>query len=56
MSFMTTKFDEILLSGFRGVALTKKPKNTNKTALADRETNGLVKNFIVALDVLEEPN
>ena len=53
MSFITTKFDEILLSGFRGVALTK---NTHQKALTDRETNGLVKNFIVALDVIEEPN
>ena len=44
MSFITTKFHEILLSGFRGVALTR------KTGLTDWLTNwltdGQVKNII----------
>ena len=35
MSFITTKVHEILLSGFRGVALTKKPRTDG---LADKLT------------------
>ena len=40
MSFITTKFHQILLSGFEGVALTR------KTGLTDSLTNGGVKNII----------
>ena len=40
MSFITTKFQEILLSGFRGVVLTR------KTGLTDWLTDGRVKNII----------
>ena len=40
MSFISTKFHEILLSGFRGVALTR------KTGLMDWLTDGRVKNII----------
>ena len=40
-SFITTKFHGILLSGFRGVALTR------KTGLTDLPTNGRVKNIIL---------
>ena len=40
MSFITTKFHEILSSGFRGVALTR------KTELTDLLTDGRVKNII----------
>ena len=39
MSLITTKFHEILLSGFRGVALTKKNR-------IDGLTDGRVKNII----------
>ena len=42
MSFITTKFNEILLSGFRGVVLTR------KTGLTDwlTDADGQVKNII----------
>ena len=40
MSFITTKFHKILLSSFRGVALTR------KTGLMDWLTDGRVKNII----------
>ena len=40
MFFITTKFHDILLSGFRGVALTR------KTGLMDGLTAGRVKNII----------
>ena len=44
MSFISTKFHEILLSGFRGVALTRKTGLTDW--LTDWLTDGRVKNII----------
>ena len=40
MSFVTTKFHEIMLSGFRGVALTKK-KNQGKDGLTDKQVKNI---------------
>ena len=44
MSFITTKFHEILLNGFRGVALTRKTGLTDW--LTDWQTDWRVKNII----------
>ena len=48
MSFIDTKFQEIMLSGFRGVALTRKTELKDRLTdwLTETETDGRVKNII----------